>query len=221
VTPSAAAEVPPAALVSFSPEPTAIKETDMSATTLNGKPRKQLAEELDRMTAQLDRADAILDALSEGLNGAVAEATKEGTRLAVKEAVVELLTDPDLRDALHRASAPLAEAQPTLWERMKAKARQAGERAAALTQAARRAVTTKAGEAKAVLAGAAAPAWVAWKLRKAALVGLGIGVVVAGIAYAGGHGLAATLSGLGAAVSTVAVAVVAKVRSTFRRLALT
>jgi hypothetical protein len=193
----------------------------MSATVMNGKPRKQLADELDRMTSQLDRADAILDALSEGLNGAVAEATKEGTRLAVKEAVVELLTDPDLRDALHRASAPLAEAKPTLWERLKAKVRQASERAAAVTRSARQAVGAKVADAKAVVAGVAAPAWMAWKLRKAALVGLGIGVVVAGIAYAGGHGLAATLSGIGATITSVAVAVVAQLRSAFRRLALT
>src|SRR5947209_11799989 len=192
----------------------------MSATTLNGKPRKQLADELDRMTAQLDRADAILDALSEGLNGAVAEAAREGTRLAVKGAGVGLLTDPGLRAALHRATAPAVEPKPSLWERLKARARRAGERAAAATRAARRAVAARVGEAKARAAGAAAPARVAWKLRKAALVGLGVGVVVAGIAYAGGHGLAATLSGLGATVTTVAVAVVARVRSAFRRLAL-
>jgi hypothetical protein len=196
------------------------KETDMSATTLNGKPRKQLADELDRMTAQLDRADAILDALSEGLNGAVTDAAKEGTRTAVKDAVIELLTDPDLRAALHKASAPPPEDRPTVWARFKARVREAAERAAALARAAREAVAAKVGEAKVLAAGAVAPAWVAWKLRKAALVGLGIGVVVAGIAYAGGHGLAATLSGIGATVTTVAVAVVARVRSAFRRLAL-
>jgi prefoldin subunit 5 len=192
----------------------------MTVTTMTSKPRRQLSDQLDRLDEQLQRHDAILDALAEGLNGAVAEATQAGTREAVKAAVVELLTNPDLRTALYKASAPAAEAKPTAWERLKAKIRQAGERVAAVTRAARQAVAAKASEAKAVLVGAAAPAWVAWKLRKAALIGLGIGVVVAGIAYAGGHGLAATLSGVGAAVSTVAVAVVAKVRSAFRRLAL-
>jgi len=189
-----------------------------TATVTNGKPRKQLADELDRMTAQLDRADAILDALSEGLNGAVAEATKEGTRLAVKDAVIELLTDPELRTALHRATAPAAAARPRLWDRLKAKVRQAAERAAAVTQAARQAIAAKLDDAKKVVSGAAAPAWVAWQLRKAAVVGLGIGVVVAGIAYLGGHGLAAGLSGLGAAVTTVAVQAALWVRRTVRRL---
>ena len=51
----------------------------MTATaTMNGKPRrKQLAD-------QLDRLDGIIDALAEGLNGAVADAAREGTRQAVK-----------------------------------------------------------------------------------------------------------------------------------------
>src|SRR3954462_3597352 len=102
----------------------------MSATATNGKPRKQLSDQLDRLDAQMDRADAILDALSEGLNGAVAEPAKDGVRAAVKEAVIELLTDPDLRNALHRASAPLAEARPLLWDRLKARVRQATAKAA-------------------------------------------------------------------------------------------
>ena len=189
-----------------------------TATLTNGKPRKQLADELDRMTAQLDRADAILDALSEGLNGAVADATREGTRLAVKDAVIELLTDPELRAALHTASAPPAGPRVSTWDRLRATARQAAQRAAAVAQAARQAIAAKLDDAKKVVAGAAAPAWVAWQLRKAAVVGLGIGVVVAGIAYLGGHGLAAGLSGLGAAVTTVAVQAALWVRRTVRRL---
>jgi hypothetical protein len=194
-------------------------EIDMSATTaMNGKPRKQLSDQLDRLDVQMERADAILDALSEGLNGAVADAAKEGTRAAVKDAVIELLTDPDLRVALHKASAPPAGLRVSTWDRLRAKARQLAARTAAMTRAARQAVAAKMVEAKAIVAGAAAPAWVAWQLRKAAVVGLGIGVVVAGVAYFGGHGLAAGLSGLGAAVTTVAVQAVLWVRKTVRRL---
>src|SRR4051794_41909483 len=101
------------------------KETDMSATTTvpNGKPRRQLADELDRLDRQMDRADAILDALAEGLNGAVADATRDGTRQAVKEAVIELLTDPALRATLHAASAPPpTAARPSPWDRLRAAA---------------------------------------------------------------------------------------------------
>lgn len=195
----------------------------MSATTAvtNGKPRKQLADELDRMTAQLDRADTILDALSEGLNGAVADATREGTRAAVKDAVIELLLDPDLRAALHKATAPPAGPRVFIWNRLRARARELAARAATMSRGVRQAVAAKVADAKEVVAGAAAPAWVAWQLRRAALVGLGIGVVVAWVSYLGGHGLAAALSGVGATVTTVAVAVLARVRSAFRRLAVT
>ncbi|MCE9561844.1 MAG: hypothetical protein K8U57_07300 [Planctomycetes bacterium] len=58
----------------------------MSATsTLNGKPqRKQLGD-------QLDRLDSIIDALAEGLPGAVADACRDGARLAVKDAIIEIL----------------------------------------------------------------------------------------------------------------------------------
>lgn len=63
----------------------------MSETTINGRPkRKQLSE-------QLDRLDGIIDALAEGLNKAVADAAREGTRLAVKDAILEILTNPELR----------------------------------------------------------------------------------------------------------------------------
>src|SRR5271157_2019498 len=75
------------------------KELPMTAATVTNSapPRKQLSD-------QLDRLDGILDALSEGLNGAVTDATREGVRLAVKDAVIELLTDPTLRARLHEAT---------------------------------------------------------------------------------------------------------------------
>ena len=194
----------------------------MAVTTMtNGKPRKQLADQLDRLDAQMERADAILDALSEGLNGAVADAAKEGTRQAVKEAVIQLLTDPDLRTALHTASAPMAEARPPLWDRLKAKVRQAAAKAAAVARAARQAVATRVEAAREAAARVTGPARLAWQLRKVALVGLGVGVVVAAVAYAGGQSVAAALSGLGAAVTTVAVQAALWVRQAVRRLALT
>src|SRR6187455_2591403 len=97
----------------------------MSTTTMtNGKPRKQLAD-------QLDRLDAIIDALAEGLNGAVADACREGTRLAVKDAIVEILTNPELRAMLVPQTLPVPAPKtpdtppepkkPGLWTRIKAK----------------------------------------------------------------------------------------------------
>ena len=62
-----------------------------AAPATNGNPRrKQLSDQLDRM-------DAILDVLAEGLPGAVADACRDGARLAIKDALVQVLTDPELR----------------------------------------------------------------------------------------------------------------------------
>ena len=87
----------------------------MSTTELtsNARPRKQLSDQLDRLEDQIQRHDRILDALSEGLNDAVTDAARQGTEAAVKAAVVTLLTDPDLRTALHTASAPPRDACPS------------------------------------------------------------------------------------------------------------
>jgi len=42
-----------------------------------------------------------------------------GLKGAVKEAVIEMLTDPNLRVALHQATMPARESKPTFWQRVK------------------------------------------------------------------------------------------------------
>src|SRR5438270_1984167 len=85
----------------------------------NGQERKTLA-------SQLDRLDAILDVLGEGLNEAVALAVQEAVtvavRQAVKVAVAEVLTNPDVLQRLR--GAPVATAVPppaptTLTQKLK------------------------------------------------------------------------------------------------------
>ena len=191
----------------------------MATTTMtNGKPRKQLADQLDRLDAQMDRADAILDALSEGLNGAVADAAKEGTRQAVKEAIIEILVNPDLRAALYRASAPPADARSSVWARLRDRARALAERARTAGRAAVTAVAARAPAARRGLAAAVGVALLAWQTKKVLVIGLGVGAGVAALAYIGGHHLAAALSGLGAAVTTVAVRAGLWVRRTLHQL---
>jgi hypothetical protein len=192
----------------------------MTATATNGRPRRQLSDQLDRLDAQMERADAILDALAEGLNGAVADATREGTRVAVKDAVIELLVDPELRAALHKATAPPAAARPSVWARLRERARALAARTRAIGRAALAALTAKAPAARRAGAAAIGMGLLAWKVKKIVLVGLGVGAVVAGLAYLGGHHLAAVLSGLGAAVTTVAVRAGLWVRSAVGRLSL-
>jgi hypothetical protein len=69
----------------------------MTTTTTNtdGRTRKSLAE-------QIDRLDAILDGLGQALEGAVATAVSQAVGVAVKEAVqgvlAEVLTNPALRE---------------------------------------------------------------------------------------------------------------------------
>ena len=62
----------------------------MSTTTNGRAQRTSLAQQIDRM-------DLILDNLSEGLQEAVAEAVKVAVTKAVEAALVEVLTNPELR----------------------------------------------------------------------------------------------------------------------------
>ena len=116
-----------------------------AATIPNAKaPRKQLSD-------QLDRLDSILDVLGEGLNGAVAEAAREGTRLAIRDAIVEILTDATLRSKLHNATASETPAEPVhanekpgLWNRLKSYTKQATESVSRLASSAVTAAKEKA-----------------------------------------------------------------------------
>ena len=85
------------------------------------QPRKQLCD-------QIDRLDTLLDGFADALNGSVVEAVRDGTRLAVKDAIIEILTDPSLRAKLHQAASPESAAnanpsRPGLFARWSAKVR--------------------------------------------------------------------------------------------------
>jgi hypothetical protein len=197
----------------------------MTATiNTNAKPpRKQLSD-------QLDRLDGILDALSEGLNGAVADAAREGTRLAVRDAIVEIMTDPTLRTRLHDASAPEpapSAAEPTaspqkpgFWARLKATA---GQAVAAVGHAAGQVVdSTVRGVRQAAAAAAEGVRALQGlgSLKTLALVGLGVGVTVGVASFLAPHAVAATVSGVSSAVAAAAVQVGAWTRRAFRAFTL-
>jgi hypothetical protein len=186
----------------------------MSATTTtNGKPRKQLAD-------QLDRLDGILDALAEGLNGAVADAAREGTRLAVKDAIVEIMTNPDLRALLAPAvappppppAAPPASAPPPpkkagLWSRIKARASAARTAVAGAVARAKEAVVRRsviAGDAVVALGRATGETL---PLRRVVLVGLGVGLLVGTACLVLPQTTAPVVGGIGAAGTAVSVQV--------------
>jgi hypothetical protein len=86
------------------------------STVTNGQIRKSLAE-------QIDRLDAILDTLAEGLNEALAGVVSQAVTGAVEAAVVEVLTNPTLQQRLRAAekpSRPAANVGRRVWGWLKA-----------------------------------------------------------------------------------------------------
>jgi hypothetical protein len=105
----------------FLPTQPHLKESYMNASTQldNGRPQRKLLAE------QLDRLDQIIDGLVEGLPEAVAAAAREGTRLAVKDAILEVMTNPDLRAVFQNPQPSVSmqgdvASKPSLWTRIKA-----------------------------------------------------------------------------------------------------
>jgi hypothetical protein len=181
----------------------------MSTTTAaNGKPqRKQLSD-------QLDRLDGIIDCLAGGLNQAVADACREGTRLAVKDAIVEVLSNPELRAMLvphvsvpapTTPDVPSEPKKPGLWGRIKAKLAAVRSAVAGAATRAKEAVVRRcviAGDAVVALGrmtGEALP------VRKVVLVGLGVGLMVGVACLVVPQTAAAVVGGAGAACTSVAV----------------
>jgi hypothetical protein len=184
----------------------------MSATTnvTNGNPpRRQLSDELDRL-------DGILDAVAEGLPGAVTDACREGARAAVKDAIIQIFTDPELRALLGPAApapvvaAPAAETEPEPkkpgpWGRLKAKLAAARGAVTGAVTKAKEAVTSRCRAARDTVAtvGQAAGEALPWKrmLWVSAGVGLAIGVACLVVPQA----VAAGVGAAGAGATAVAV----------------
>jgi hypothetical protein len=192
----------------------------MNVTT-NGRARKSLAE-------QIDRLDRTLDGLADALNESVATAVRE----AVQGVLVEMLADAGLRAQLQAGLSPPAAATPPvtaapapspvrrgcrrLWNGVK-------QRIYAVRQAMRGVASRACDVCRRQgnrLKGACAAAWQrvsalavsGWygvQVARDALVALATALVVAGlvsaVAYYAGPALAATASGASAFVTTMAV----------------
>jgi hypothetical protein len=192
-------------------------------TPNNGKvQRKQLAD-------QLDRFDAILDLMAEGLPAAVADACREGTRLAVKEAAVQLLTDPELRAMLaSHVPAPVPATpdippepkKPSIWSRLKAKFAAAKSATVALAAKVKAAVAAKLAALTTAVAAIGAAAGEALPVRRVAGVALGVGFLVALACCQMPETMSATVAGIGAAAGTVFAQVGAWMHRAARRVGL-
>ncbi|MFM8272456.1 MAG: hypothetical protein ACKODX_09010 [Gemmata sp.] len=185
----------------------------MTATaTTNGKPqRKQLAD-------QLDRLDGIIDALADGLNQAVIDAAREGTRLSVKDAIVEIMTNPELRALLapvgpEPTPVPVTPPEPVTpgpkkpgpWTRLKAKVAAAQDAVTGAATRAKEAVSARYKAASDTVVAVGTAAGEALPLGRivvrAAVAGLVVGVVCLVMPQTA----AAAVSAVSVAATTVAV----------------
>jgi hypothetical protein len=194
-------------------------------TDTNGRVRKSLAE-------QIDRLDGILDGLAEGLNEAVIAAVKEAAGAAVQEAVravlSELLANPELLHSIRDSLTPLVKAkaqgtQPAesggvgtatsarlggCWAWLHARVLDAKRHLVDWLGRARRPVDT-AWVSLCLGAGVARRVW------RSLLVALGAGVLVGVAAYLLGPWLSAAAGGLAGFTTSLVV----QARHALRRLA--
>jgi len=183
----------------------------MTATsTMNGKPqRKQLGD-------QLDRLDSIIDALAEGLPGAVADACRDGARLAVKDAIIEILSNPELRAMLtpmrpepvvapSPAPVPEEPKKPGLWSRIKARIAAVRNSFTGATTKAKSVVTSRFKAARSAAAAVANVTGEVFPVQRVGLVAFGVGLVVGVGCLMVPQTAAAVVGGVGAAFTAVGV----------------
>lgn len=181
----------------------------MTTATANGKPqRKQLSD-------QLDRLDSIIDALAEGLPGAVADACREGARQAVKDAIIEIVSNPELRALIAPAQsiavpvvpapAPAPESsKPGLWTRLKAKLAAAREAITGAAAKAKEAVTTRCKVASETVEAVSKSAGEALNWKRVLWLSLCTGLAVGLICLIMPQAFAATVSAVSVTATSVA-----------------
>jgi hypothetical protein len=207
----------------------------MTTTTTNGRTRKSLAE-------QIDRLDAILDGLADALNEAVADAVKDAVTAAVQEAVhaavIEVLTNAELRKRLGVTQVPASQPSAPVvvclagaarrcwnwltdaWHAAKAAARLAGSKAMEAASRCLVAGQAKLQEVREEVKSKARAGWMltiaiaalARRFRKQLLVALGVGVLVGVVFYFGGREVASVGCGLAGFAGSLATGAVNRLR---------
>ncbi|HVS36388.1 MAG TPA: hypothetical protein VMS17_12550 [Gemmataceae bacterium] len=171
----------------------------------NGQARKSLSE-------QIDRLDAMLDGLAEGLNEAVAMVVKEAVGMAVKEAVQavlrEALANPELLARLAGVAKPAPQPAPKVAKpKVSWKQRWAGIYNAVATKlnAARQWCGRRLDQARNWASGLLRRVRALACFKYQLLTALGVGLAVGAAAYFAGPWLAAGVSALGGFGATLAV----------------
>ena len=199
---------------------------------LNGRPqRKQLSD-------QLNRLDDIIDTLADGLPEAVGDAVRTGVQTALQQLLVETLTNPETLALLRAAlgtrvvappppgveSVPAAVTRESFWARCRRRLairsrslKDVAVRGIEIGKAAVRQTRGFVGRTAERVRAFRRGLNIAWQLKKAALIGLGIGAAVVAVSLAS-HPLAAVLSGVGAATTAFALQLGLWFRKTARQM---
>lgn len=173
------------------------------ALQTNGRlPRKQLSD-------QLDRFDSMLEGLSEALNATIADAVRDGTRLALKDAVVEILTDPALRSKLRDATDPVkpvpASSRASFWQAAKARVASAVLALKVLASMAFSASSSAAVLAVSAIRNPAKIVAAVSNVNRLVTIGVSAGLVVAVVSYFAPHAIAAGLSGIAGTAAAISL----------------
>ena len=206
--------------------------TTLAAPGVNGRVRKTLSY-------QIDRLDAILDGLAGALNEAVADAVKQAVSVAVHEAVqaviTELMTNPEVARRLQgesgnaaMAAAAGAPAVPgsmgRVIKRSIAKTRATLARMPRMVKAMVRGVSTGLGQTVRTTWTASVASFrrtwsgfdgalrAAWSLRRPLTLSAAIGVSVAAACYLAGPVMMATLNGICGGATALVGMLVSRIR---------
>ena len=189
----------------------------LTMTPQNGRPqRKQLCE-------QLDRLDTILDGLGDALNESVADAVRTGTRLAIKEAIIEILTDPNLRLKLLESAAnqqTVSARKPGLLSRLVAKSRQIASAIRRKVSCGIQSINDTMARGIRVVHDVANALNHFGNLKTLATIGIAVGLAVGAGSYFSPHGVAAAVSGIGSGIAAISVQVGMLARRAFRAVSM-
>jgi hypothetical protein len=191
-----------------------LEKSTMSTTNVNGRVRKSLAE-------QIDRLDQILDGLADGLNEAVAMVVKEAVSVAVKESVkavlTEVLTNPDILEKVRGVATPVVPPvnnapEPRLRGRLAClggwlakQARSAYQAASNLLNRGRAACSKLYMKARSACTSSWGCVRILRRLRVQLLTAVGVGVAAGTAAFLAGPWLAAVVSSAGVFTASLAV----------------
>ena len=179
----------------------------------NGKPQRK------NLSTQIDRLDAMLDGLDQGLQGAITDAVKDAVSVAVVEAVratvMEIVTNPDVIALLRGSITPEAprsiepqqtepikpqqmEPKPSLVSRIR-------ERIGDKLKRLKKAITSPVRTGRDKIVKSYQKVNAIWKLKKPMLIALGIGVVSGVVGYTASPWFAGILSGIGSGLGAMGV----------------